>query len=422
MEKVTYPLSTRYRPEWGDWESVREIVQNAIDTKTEVSMSFEDGLLTVIDKGEGFEMKHLLIGETSKDGETSIGKFGEGLKFALLALVRQGREVSIRSNMLDISVGLSKMFDQQVLTIYYDLTDKFYDGTKVEVLGLDRTFKSRFLSLEYEKCMKESIVYEMPGCLFVKGIFVKNIKSLFGYNIITERENPLSGDIPEDRMKMAIANVIKQTQDKDFITTLLKSVEDTSKEEHIERNCGSAYYFGPFSYLSVWKEAIGELWGDKVCRATDPGVSREIEYRGFKVIHGKANFINQLIRTDREALSEEKVDIVKTYEPKDLSSEENEMLNKAYILFRECGHHGFKIEIVDFVKPNTLGSSLHGKYLRVSKKAFKYFSDFLSVAAHEYIHYWLGYADLTAEFQNELGDLMAEMVEVLAKKVNILML
>jgi len=85
---ITYPISLQYRKEWGMWEAIREIKQNALDECGGfIETRYSDGL-EIRDKGNGLAVRHLLFGVSDKDGVTTRGKFAEGLKIAMVVCLR----------------------------------------------------------------------------------------------------------------------------------------------------------------------------------------------------------------------------------------------------------------------------------------------------------------------------------------------
>src|ERR1700722_2115045 len=92
--KLELSIKTNYLPSWGAYEGIRELVQNGADARVELGASFEARHRkpdTLVLENEGATLPHeaLLFGHTSKAGRSDlIGKFGEGLKLGVLALVR----------------------------------------------------------------------------------------------------------------------------------------------------------------------------------------------------------------------------------------------------------------------------------------------------------------------------------------------
>lgn len=93
---------------WGNWEIVREFVQNSLDaTETASIEKVKDGLL-ITDKGKGFNAVNLLMGTTTKS-ECERGRFGEGLKIACLAALNLGYGVEIETDSMHVTPVLKEL-------------------------------------------------------------------------------------------------------------------------------------------------------------------------------------------------------------------------------------------------------------------------------------------------------------------------
>lgn len=124
--KVELTIKVDYLPKWGALEGLRELIQNGKDAETEFRAPLEvrhrkDTNVLVIEN-DGCTIPHeaLLFGHTSKLGRSGmIGKFGEGLKLGVLALVRAGHTVRIRSGseVWIPKIERSEKFNADVLTV-----------------------------------------------------------------------------------------------------------------------------------------------------------------------------------------------------------------------------------------------------------------------------------------------------------------
>lgn len=94
---IQLTISKDYVSDWGNWEAVREILQNAIDSK-EHKVEFSDNSMTITSFDGVIDKKHLILGNSSKrDDDTKIGTYGEGFKLALLVLLRENKDVKINN-------------------------------------------------------------------------------------------------------------------------------------------------------------------------------------------------------------------------------------------------------------------------------------------------------------------------------------
>ena len=103
-------ISKQYVPEWTVKDALRELLQNSLDA----------GLIaytaTHITNQGTLELKHLLLGCTAKAGDdTKLGQFGEGLKIALLVLLRNGITATISTDTHDITPMWREQYGEEVL-------------------------------------------------------------------------------------------------------------------------------------------------------------------------------------------------------------------------------------------------------------------------------------------------------------------
>jgi len=90
------PTST-WRQEWGEWEAIRDIVQNALDEAEAYRWGYDERGLWVSDRGKGVAVADFLLGPPKLKPDWARGRFGEGMKIAALALIRKGYPVYIET-------------------------------------------------------------------------------------------------------------------------------------------------------------------------------------------------------------------------------------------------------------------------------------------------------------------------------------
>lgn len=426
MKKKTikYPVSTKYRENWSEWEAIREIVQNAMDTGTKVVKRYdsEKGTLIVKDSGEGFDLKNLLIGEGDKDGKSSIGKFHEGMKFALLVCAREGIKVRIQTNATVIVPKLTKMFEQNVLAIDYWTTDKVIKGTKVVMKGIKNDYSDRFLTTSLKTGMKDKVMIDKPGQLYVKGIYVKKIKAICGYNLVMDRENPMSGDVDVENIQSRLVKIIQETNDMAYMTKLLEGVKlanTTGRTEPMEFQCGQ-WTAWSMKNEKRWRTAVKKVFGTvKVCYSTSLDHSREARYKNWIVITTSIPFLTGVLRRDTHVIrlapppkSEKRRGISR------FTTKEKQNVRWARRVVE--GAMDNKIEdfrIVKFMgeEAKCEGKAKYRSHVKISEKILHNREQVLHVIMHEMVHYLWGYGDLTHEFQEGFGKLAAKVAMYLVK-------
>lgn len=203
MSKYELTISSNYVRHWGVWEGVREFFQNAIDEENsnpdhKMLWEYENGCLTITSYGCKLSINSLLLGNTSKSDGKSIGQFGEGYKVAIVVLLREGKKVTIHNGdeLWNIRFVNSRRFKDQVPVIE---TSKFgVSGSDlvVEIEGIteeeweeitDNILQVRetIYGVDPDQVDTEygSILPDMPGRIYVEGLYVKTKESLkYGYD------------------------------------------------------------------------------------------------------------------------------------------------------------------------------------------------------------------------------------------------
>jgi hypothetical protein len=123
MAKFNLPIKSTYVPDWGLWECLRELIQNAKDEEDQhghaMTVAYAKGVLTIHNEGADMDRRALLIGHSGKTGSNLRGKFGEGLDLALLAGVRVGASpvIATRSETWTPTISYSDEFGANCLTV-----------------------------------------------------------------------------------------------------------------------------------------------------------------------------------------------------------------------------------------------------------------------------------------------------------------
>jgi len=205
--KLELTIKVDYLPEWHAYEGIRELLQNGVDAETEfgakLTVRHRDDVLVIENEGTTLPHEALLLGHTSKTDRPDMrGKFGEGLKLGVLALVRAGHKVKIRSGseVWVPAIRRSDKFDADVLVFDIFTGRKGSNRVLVEVHGVGKeewaAMKDCFLFLGLSKigdCVETGsgrLLKDLrfAGKIFVKGIFVQNAPELrYGYDL-TEAE------------------------------------------------------------------------------------------------------------------------------------------------------------------------------------------------------------------------------------------
>jgi len=328
---------------WGEWEIFREFMQNALDEIHEVTklppMEYPCrtvGNDTVIeDNGRGLATYHLLIG-TSEKKPWQRGKFGEGMKIALLASVEKGIDVSIHSRDKIIKpTTVEKVLEDKifpVLCVCYKKTQEQISGTRVVIHGranLCNTYKRNFVQGLDPSCIRYSHLsisegsYEWrqlinkrctddEGWIYVRDIYVTTFKdasamsSFYSYNLfnveIDESRRIPSGSSVSTEVERFWRNVEenagKSRADRELLKELMKKVIDVCagygavyKVENVKPNRMEPppveVETDVFSsrYGEVINEVFDELYGRDVAVISSESDHTKATYLGIKHIY-----------------------------------------------------------------------------------------------------------------------------------------
>lgn len=212
MSRFELSISPTYVPNWGLTEAIRELFQNALDQQTanpSNKMAYEyspiKSTLWISSKESVLEKSSLLLGCSSKaDDPTTIGKFGEGYKLALLVLTRLGYKVTIYNyaakEVWTPRIIKSRRYDSDLLVI--DVNKHIFKSVPDSNLTfmvkgvtesdcqddiVDRTlFLQDYKDYTYSTSKGEILLDEChAGMLFVNGLYINTVKTEVatkGYN------------------------------------------------------------------------------------------------------------------------------------------------------------------------------------------------------------------------------------------------
>jgi len=224
---ITYPISLQYRKEWGMWEAIREIKQNALDECGGFIETRYSDALEIRDKGKGLAVRHLLFGVSDKDGVTTRGKFAEGLKIAMVVCLRNGYPVHIRSNRLEIVTQVGKIENEPVLQVKYRYTRPI-KGTKVTIMGYTGPSYNERFTIGKAKLFTygKSHIIEGGGNLYVKNIWVAPLKdSMFSYDLWDVRLSESRGIASEWDVHSEIGRIWSVVDSVDLFIKLFQALK-----------------------------------------------------------------------------------------------------------------------------------------------------------------------------------------------------
>ena len=244
MDKIfKLPISPNYVKHWGLWEAVRELYQNALDAKDQLGCKAsihyeppavrEDGQgVIVIDSSDGsLTPRSLVLGNSTKDGTNTRGKFGEGYKLALLVLKRLGHHICVMTSPGDVwAIELShdEDFDSEILSVeVLEGTIGPWEGVRFRIHGVD---EDQWAEIQRNICpyFGTSITLKEPeqaGRIYQGGLFVCH-QAEFKYGYCFRPEDlPLDRDrgmVNDFDLKCLVADLWKDSDD-DAVADLIEA-------------------------------------------------------------------------------------------------------------------------------------------------------------------------------------------------------
>ncbi len=242
-------ITRNYIPDWGVVEAARELIQNAIDSDRQgFNISYDQyARVLQITTNTELPLSALYMGESSKrDDTTMLGAHGEGLKLAMLVLLRENRDPEISSryyinpNFINID-GLEVLAIDYTENVYYDWHPDQSNNIKTNisfVVNEDEWKQIQQIYLPLDTPL--GILEDHPeGSLFVGGLKVANVNYNYAYNL-----DPAKVKLERDRrvadpykLQEAIAHIWNDSQQWDAIAQgLLKGYNDFEGFTAIEAN------------------------------------------------------------------------------------------------------------------------------------------------------------------------------------------
>jgi len=263
MARIETSLHRDYCPTWKVWEGLREILQNALDAQDdgfpmEVVYHEGSGNLIVRNKDVTLDRKSMLMGYSSKRNSGARGEHGEGYKVGILALVRAGKPVSIRSGKETWKGGIhaSKNYGGEEVFCFDTRTRETWSEIVEVVVGnvapeewlacqervvplLKDLFKGQDKDVKEVRGVSGAALFkhrELRGMLFVKDLFVCRLDGdyAYGYNLRDvkldrDRMVPAAFDVKWETSAL-LRETIRQGNDLDVVGSLLDMLETETPE------------------------------------------------------------------------------------------------------------------------------------------------------------------------------------------------
>jgi hypothetical protein len=409
--KLELTIKTSYLPSWGAYEGIRELIQNGKDAQTEFGATFEvryrkdTGVLVIENDGTTLPHEALLFGHTSKsDRGDLIGKFGEGLKLGVLALVRAGHAVKIRSGseVWTPSIERSEKFHADVLVFNIDKGREPKNRVQVEIGNIAEESWTAMsdLFLFLGKLPKDTTIKTTSGTLlldpkykgrvYVKGIFVQNVGDLtFGYDL---------PDADVDRDRKMIETWSLQSRSQGIWRAALATRPDLIQNfiELLESEAADVEGINEWNASDLSEEVkVGVAahftarHGDKAIPVSTLSDSKEVEHLGKTGIvcpKPLRNILEEKLGTVAANKVKLAKECVKTFGWHELSTDEKANLERAIALVNGVTPTTLDdVDIIECRDPKILGLFSNGR-VQLVKRILTDRDETLETLVHEVAH------------------------------------
>lgn len=426
MAKVALSVSSEYLPNWGAYEGLRELVQNFIDSQDDCgvkgAISYEGGSytgkVTLTNYGaKPLNREALLFGVTSKANRTDQrGQFGEGMKVGTLALVRESRAVTIRTQTENWVASLQTSTEfggRKVLTFTTHKRQTVTDNVSVEIYPVYKEewdkIQQSFMFMQEDVEGKDSYYGKIltgetfRNKIFAKGIFVKDMEGMkWGYDLANMTLNRDRSMIDEWDVRSNVVNLLGALYDSNEISL-------AEIRELFDNNNWEAQSSYNWSHTRIIKDMLAQYvseQGGKKCIVTasaDEAVKAEsFGWSAVRVPKSLADAFGSMLTHESysdfrkkiglstfvEMQSEMRDSVAETYGSADLSEEESNVLAWAVGVLADVDVT-VSPTVVRFADDKLLGLYKGGSIF-ISRSQLTDKAETLATLVHEYSHHFGG--------------------------------
>lgn len=408
-------IDATYLPTWTKFAGIRELAQNGRDAEIQdgAPMKLEHvyrirngekvGCIIISNEGTTIPRQALLVGNTTKlNDNRTIGMFGEGLKFGILALIRLGIDIKIRNGeeIWNPVIAWSDEFGAKVLAFDITTGHQFKNRVQIEILGIDHeewaSIKKKFLFLNnnYPSVKVQSgeilIDPDEAGNIYVKGMFVGNKDVKFGYNFHDadiDRDRRMVSDL-YDKTSRLLSEAINNDELSDAIYELLAQNAPESRYIHYNTIDESAKIQLAKCFNAAYPDAVPAESMAQIQELSHYGT------KGVEVNYTLRSLLNETLDSAEKKIKELRTSAQHQYSFSDLEEKERSNIEQAINLVSQAmdrvGMMPLKdgeVSIVDFANENLRGTyDPKEDHCRLARKILKKKSTTVRVLVHEVAH------------------------------------
>lgn len=302
---ISYPITANYVADWGLKEAVREIIQNAIDAGG-LEVTHMTNCTLIMNEGS-FSKDALLLGNSIK-AEGSIGKYGEGMKLAMLVLTRLEIDHCVMSgDYCYKGVFTDSGFSQPTFSISCEALESPMDTTLFRInADLQELIK------EVYKPQTEGIV---DKDLYVQGLLVCDLPGFkYGYNmpkgtveLDRDRRNVDTSMVEGYAAKLVLENMTYDALAKMLFDNMrdvnrLFCVTNSLQDKEIGKACAKLVVGQRISYSYTGDSSLKVGYHFYNFAVTHGGVQKPYSAKAQKLVDIVTKHKNKLRRDVREEL------------------------------------------------------------------------------------------------------------------------
>ncbi len=450
VKRIVTGISPNYVKNWDTVKAIRELIQNYLDSKSEFGckgyICYKRGMAVIKDFGPGLEPKHLALGISEKS-QGAIGKYGEGLKLALLVMAREFRKIEVRSKGMIIrpTIEHSDLYGTEVMVFNIQPMQpchaKTHQGTTIrflcnkDELEAAKSYFKCFLSKKSGFKWIEKDRISLPGgYIYINGARVGKISdALFSYHLYEKETGDIGNRdrevIDQEKVEPYIRKILAETSSLTVMRKILKALIDREYSWEIKIDMSS--WMVSEKSRSLWKKAFYEIVGTKdvVLSSWRIDDNTRAGYLGYKVVDISSNgwwdLLNSVgIKTASEIATEDGKKSSKRIAIKDLTDEERNNLKIAKRLVEKYYNPVGEVVIMenlDRVVNAARNSKVNGAYesrtdrIYLGRGILNDLHQTLHTLLHEAVHKYTGASDCTAAFERALTEVSVNIILGLEK-------
>ena len=414
--RIATNIADQYALAWGPEKAIAEFIQNALDERDDAgatcSIEYRDGVIVIEDNGRGLSRRHLALGITEKT-ELSRGQHAEGMKIAMMVLLRNGRTVTVKTGN-DVIVPAMADTGLGVRCMVFDITESeaYVKGTHIEIDGSEdelETAKAHFTEWLPQQMIDEEQGLSLPGgSIFVNGVRAGTVQGLFFSYHLTGKDAQAMANRDRDNVDMDLFRQMlraRMSKCNEAAATML--LPEIAKGECFETTV-SVYQVSPaFTFAAL------KVFGDNVL-VLKPGDNAErAEYNGYKPITvgwGWAGALASMTHSVEEVMAKRSETVRREIKKND---RKRAVVNVCIKRLEKAGFTDVPLVKISKELLTSAGSPAEGLWdgsvIWLSQDVCDRRRVCLSVLVHELAHCYSGAPDCSAAFESELSRIWGEV-------------